>query len=65
VGFEPTIPALERVKTVHVSDRAATVIAGLILLLAFLMNIYREQYTEESMLKNVVPRKIFGPKKEK
>jgi hypothetical protein len=25
VGFEPTIPASERVKTVHVSDRAATV----------------------------------------
>jgi hypothetical protein len=25
VGFEPTIPVLERVKTVHASDRAATV----------------------------------------
>jgi hypothetical protein len=27
VGFEPTILAFERVKTVHASDRAATVIA--------------------------------------
>jgi hypothetical protein len=26
VGFEPTIPAFERTKTVHVLDRAATVI---------------------------------------
>jgi FAD synthase len=26
VGFKPTIPAFERVKTVHVLDRAATVI---------------------------------------
>jgi hypothetical protein len=26
VGFEPTIPAFERVKTVHASDRAAIVI---------------------------------------
>jgi hypothetical protein len=26
VGFEPTIPALERAKTVHALDRAATVI---------------------------------------
>jgi hypothetical protein len=25
VGFEPTIPAFERAKTVHVLDRAATV----------------------------------------
>jgi hypothetical protein len=25
VGFEPTIPAFERVKTVHALDRAATV----------------------------------------
>jgi hypothetical protein len=25
-GFEPTIPVLERAKTVHTSDRAATVI---------------------------------------
>jgi hypothetical protein len=26
VGFEPTIPVFERAKTVHVLDRAATVI---------------------------------------
>jgi hypothetical protein len=26
VGFEPTIPAFERVKTFYASDRAATVI---------------------------------------
>jgi hypothetical protein len=26
VGFEPTIPAIERGKTVHASDRAALVI---------------------------------------
>jgi hypothetical protein len=28
VGFEPTIPVFERTKTVHTSDRAATVIGG-------------------------------------
>jgi hypothetical protein len=28
VGIEPTIPAFERAKTVHASDRAATVIGG-------------------------------------
>jgi hypothetical protein len=27
VGFEPTIPAFERAKTVHALDRAATVMA--------------------------------------
>jgi hypothetical protein len=26
VGFEPTIPVFERAKTIHVLDRAATVI---------------------------------------
>jgi hypothetical protein len=26
VGFEPTVPAFERAKTVHALDRAATVI---------------------------------------
>jgi hypothetical protein len=29
VGFEPTIPAFERAKTVHALDRAATVIGEL------------------------------------
>jgi hypothetical protein len=28
VGFEPTIPAFERAKTVHASDRAATVMGN-------------------------------------
>jgi hypothetical protein len=28
MGFEPTIPAFERAKTVHVSDRAATLIGS-------------------------------------
>jgi hypothetical protein len=28
VGFEPTIPAFERAKTIHASDRAATVIGS-------------------------------------
>jgi hypothetical protein len=28
VGFEPMIPVSERVKTVHASDRAATVIGS-------------------------------------
>jgi hypothetical protein len=28
MGFEPTIPAFERVKTVHVFDNAATVIGS-------------------------------------
>jgi hypothetical protein len=27
VGYEPTIPAFERAKTFHASDRAATVIS--------------------------------------
>jgi hypothetical protein len=31
VGFEPTIPAFEREKTIHVLDRAATVIDTTIL----------------------------------
>jgi hypothetical protein len=29
VGFEPTIPAIERVKMVHAFERAATVIGHL------------------------------------
>jgi hypothetical protein len=33
VGFEPTIPVLERAKTVHGLDRAATVIGQIYLLL--------------------------------
>jgi hypothetical protein len=36
VGFEPTIPAFERVKTVHALDRAATVIGKI----GQLQNIY-------------------------
>jgi hypothetical protein len=28
-GFEPTVPVFERAKTVHVLDRAATVIGSL------------------------------------
>jgi hypothetical protein len=32
VGFEPTIPALKRAKTVHALDRASTVIGKLQLL---------------------------------
>jgi hypothetical protein len=28
VGFEPTIPVIERVKTIHVLDGAATVIGN-------------------------------------
>jgi hypothetical protein len=31
VGFEPTIPMLERTKTVYVLDRAAAVIGAVIL----------------------------------
>jgi hypothetical protein len=31
VGFEPTIPAFDRVKTVHALDRAATVIGSVML----------------------------------
>jgi hypothetical protein len=30
VGFEPTIPAFERTKTVHTLDRVATVIGDLL-----------------------------------
>jgi hypothetical protein len=30
VGFEPTIPVFERAKTVHVLDRAATVIGSVL-----------------------------------
>jgi hypothetical protein len=38
VGFEPTIPAFERAKTVHASDRAATVIGNDVI--HFAKNIY-------------------------
>jgi hypothetical protein len=34
VGFEPTIPASERAKTVHALDRAATVTGPLLLLVS-------------------------------
>jgi hypothetical protein len=30
VGFEPTIPAFQRMKTVHALDRAATVIGSVV-----------------------------------
>jgi hypothetical protein len=30
VGFEPTIPAFERAKTIHVLDRAAIVIGCIV-----------------------------------
>jgi hypothetical protein len=30
VGFEPTIPTLERAKTIHALDRAATMISGIL-----------------------------------
>jgi hypothetical protein len=33
VGFEPTIPVFERVKTVHALDRAATVIGIIIIII--------------------------------
>jgi hypothetical protein len=36
VGFEPTIPAFERAKTVHASDRAATVTGACIIILLFI-----------------------------
>jgi hypothetical protein len=37
VGFEPTIPAFERAKTVHSLDRAATVIGYPSLIFIFLI----------------------------
>jgi hypothetical protein len=42
VGFEPTIPAFERAKTVHVLDRAAAVIGNESFCLPLVnMNIHR------------------------
>jgi hypothetical protein len=38
VGFEPTIPAFERAKTVDVSDRAATVISKHVTILEIISN---------------------------
>jgi hypothetical protein len=32
VGFEPTIPVLERAKTIHALDRAATLIGRYVIL---------------------------------
>jgi hypothetical protein len=43
VGFEPTIPVFERAKTVHASDRAATVIG-----IVFLSSINRLGFVMET-----------------
>jgi hypothetical protein len=40
VGFEPTIPVLERAKTVRVLDRAATAMGGLVNLFYFLFLLF-------------------------
>jgi hypothetical protein len=32
LGFEPTIPVFERAKTVHASDRAATVVGDVLII---------------------------------
>jgi hypothetical protein len=42
MGFEPTIPAFERVKTVHSLDRAATVIGKII---SYNLNFSHRYYT--------------------
>jgi hypothetical protein len=39
MGFEPTIPVIERRKTVHALDRAATVIGNVILHLQQIVHI--------------------------
>jgi hypothetical protein len=41
VGFEPTAPVFERVKTVHALERAATVIGDEITLKATNVNFHR------------------------
>jgi hypothetical protein len=48
MGFEPTIPASERAKTVNVLDRAATVICTILLLYtkAIMINIVTLQYAK-------------------
>jgi hypothetical protein len=40
VGFEPTIPVFERAKTVHVLDRAVTVICNMGITLIFCVEIF-------------------------
>jgi hypothetical protein len=47
VGFEPMIPAFERTKTVHASDRAATVI-GRIAEYGKILPVYIERHTTKA-----------------
>jgi hypothetical protein len=51
VGFEPTIPASERAKTVHTLDRAATLIAN--------FSKYPYCYEHTDLLLNIIYRHNF------
>jgi hypothetical protein len=53
VGFEPIIPALERAKTVHAFDRAATVIGNQLMLLGEIFAVQPENQMKHA---NTLPR---------
>jgi hypothetical protein len=44
VGFEPTIPVLERMNTFHVLDQAATVIGVIIIIVVIRPRGHSDQY---------------------
>jgi hypothetical protein len=50
VGFEPTIPAFERAKTIHSLDRAATVTGTLIISSRLKMKLSMETVSREKKL---------------
>jgi hypothetical protein len=53
VGFEPTIPALERVKTDHALDRAATAIGRYLPYVRLIsLSIYPEQFITQKSVNN-------------
>jgi hypothetical protein len=47
-GFEPTIPVFERAKTVHASDRAATMIDNICIYKYILVWIYLRKFVTMS-----------------
>jgi hypothetical protein len=49
VGFEATIPAFQRAKTVHALDRAATVIEAFLLLMVYVTTLAPAQTIRRQM----------------
>jgi hypothetical protein len=54
VGFEPTVPAFERAKTIHASDRAVTVIGCTHF--TFIKNRMKNIYSRPTSLHSIVNR---------